>query len=362
MMGLVAVSACSTDKITPEDQVNRHQLQFTIPPIKSSATRSTSFSAFDQSQTFGTTAYQLADGKNWTDDCSEATKTGIDGKEISYQNGVWKAEDGSVYYWDDFSGSLTFLSWYPYDMTTKGLSINANTKDFNYTDWTMKNTAGYGYTKDNAGKYVRNTTDGSIDLLLAESYECTEANSGDGVLTQFVHQLCNVKFYAMLLDEPEDDEEFHITKVELSGIYTVADLQKAATPTVLTGIWDKYSDAKTYTYTPTSTSTIDLTYDADNKTETEIFPQTLMLPQSVLSNSSSSRVPKVTIYYKDKSGTSHTLQGALATNITSDLAAWQAGKSITYHIYISTKDYWIDFNASTDSWTEGTGTDIPIDA
>ncbi len=359
MMGLVAISACSTDKITPEDQVNKHQVQFTIPPIKSSATRSTSFSAFDKTQTFGTTAYQLADGKNWTDDCSGATKTGIDGKEISYQNDVWKAKDGSVYYWDDFSGSLTFLSWYPYDMTTKGLSINATTKDFNYSGWTMDNTAGYGYIKGTDGKYSRNTADGSIDLLLAESYECTEANSGDGVLTQFVHQLCNVKFYAMLLDEPTDNEEWHITKVELSDIYTKADLQKAATPTILTGIWGNYSVLETYTYTPSSP--IDLTYDADSKTETEIFPQTLMLPQSVLSVTGD-RTPIVTITYKDKSGTSHTLKGALATNITSDLAAWQAGKSITYHIYISTKDYYIDFDASTAEWTEFGNTDIPIDA
>lgn len=358
-LGLVALSACTTEKLTPDDQLSRHQIQFTVSPIKSSATRATTatFSAFDQKRTFGTSAYLLSSG-TWADNRADAELTAIAKEEISCNDGIWKAwKSQKSYYWGDFDGSLNFLSWSPYDLIDNGLSINAS-NNFTYTGWKVTNTPGYGYTKNNNGTY---TADSSKDLLLAESPDCTENNSSTGVLTQFVHQLCNVKLYAKLDNKPEDGETWSITKVDLTGIYTKADLLKAAvTGDNNDGVWGNQSD--TLTYTREFDEAIELTYSDDANAETEIFPQTLMIPQSVFSTTA--RVPKVKITVKitksDNTTQTKILQGVLASSVYATLIAWEPARSITYHIHISTKDEWIDFDASSYDWNYTDNTDINI--
>ena len=360
-LGLVALSACTTEKLTPDDQLARHQIQFTVSPIKSSATRATTatFSAFDQSRTFGTSAYLLSSG-NWSDNRAAATLTAIDEEKISCKDGIWKAwESQKSYYWGDFDGSLNFLSWSPYDLIDNGLSINAS-NNFTYSDWKVTNTPGYGY-QNNGGTY---TADSSIDLLLAESPDCTENNSSTGVLTQFVHQLCNVKLYAKLDNKPADGETWSITKVDLTGIYTKADLLKAAvTGDNNDGVWGNQSD--TLTYTREFAKAIKLTYsDSENANaaETEIFPQTLMIPQSVFSTTAREPKVKITVQIAKSDGTTKTkiLQGVLASSVYATLIAWEPARSITYHIHISTIDEWIDFDASSYDWTYTDNKDINI--
>ncbi len=348
------------------------EICFSLPPIKLSSKASSdrasgegapltraSFTAFDKTQTFGSSAYSLPSGKVWKNDAA-SSEVFIDKEEISYGGGQWKAwKSGRNYYWRHDNSSLSFLSWHPYDQMAGGLSIT-DAREFSYTGWTMSATAGWGYVKNSDGDYVRNTADGSVDLLLAKSLDRTSNDSSAGVLTEFVHQLCNVRFLATIMDEPTGGEEWHVTKVELSDIYTKANLLKAATPTVNTQIWGGHSDAVTYTY-DTSSSPIDLVY-TDPITEVEIFPQTLMLPQSVLyiGSGTGARAPKITITYNDQNGDAKTLSGYLATNTVTGLTTWLSGKSITYHIYISTRDYWIDFDADVEAWTDGTGQDIII--
>ena len=389
-IALVGLSACTETNLAPEKLEKGRHVSFLMAPIKNSQTRAEStVPTFSQDSTFGTTAFAIDAAKNWNtvtgssaSIASDISETNIKGLEISYQDGVWKSATGESYYWDDADKSgknLTFLSWSPYTfggtsttdlVTYTKLAISDATKDFTYSGWKMKNEPGYGYTYNSAtGTYDRNQKDGSVDLLLARSTDCNESNSAEtGVVTEFCHQLCNVKFKASILDEPDKDtngnyvQEWHITKVVLSGIYTQADLLQTATKTVYKSIWGNFdtSSASEYTY-DVSTSPIDLVYidpKSENYKETDIFPQTLMLPQSVLpssSTSATSRVPKITITYKDKSGTEQTMSGALATNSPNEtISAWLAGRSITYHVYITSKTYWIDFDvdASASKWTD----------
>ena len=346
------------------------EIRFSLSPIKVSSkaassgeeaplTRATT--SFDQTQVFGSSAYSLPAGKVWLDDAA-SSEVFIDKEKISYNNGQWKAwTSGKNYYWKHDNTSLSFLSWYPYDQLDDGKLGITDAKEFSYTGWTMTATPGYGYTKDSDGNYVRNTADGSVDLLLAKSPDRTENDSANGVLIEFVHQLSNVRVMASIVDDP-GTAKWKVTKVELSEIYTKANLLKAATTTVNTQIWGGHSDEKTYTY-DTSTSPIELVYTSP-ATEVEIFPKTLTLPQSVYTSSSSKRSPKITVTcnYTEtdaSSGTTtttvKTLTGVLSNDPAS--AAWRAGQSITYHISISTVDYWIDFDASASGWTEHTWPD-----
>ena len=391
---MVGLSACTETNLAPDQLRKDRQIRFITAPVKTTGTRAdyVTTTDFDKSQTFGTAAFQLADSKNWKDNAADATViSDINGKTVSYDNTakVWKISNES-YFWDDYEGyKLNFLSWSPASLcsgytagsasTATGLTIT-DAHDFSYTGWTMSATPGYGYTKDaTTGEYSRNTTDGSIDLLLAKSTDCTEDNSASGVLTRFVHQLCNVRVFATIMDDP-GSTKWEITKVELSDIYTKGNLLKAATvndsstataedPLYNTQIWGGHSDAATYTYTPAEA--IELKYTTPTATEVEIFPKTLMLPQSVLtvqstSSSSTTRSPKITVTCKctetDSSGSettsTKTLYGVLASNRTTDLTTWLAGQSIIYHIYISTVDYWIDFDASSSTWDNG---DAPAD-
>ena len=375
-IALVGLSACTETNLMPDGVHKGRQIQFTLSPIKTTQTRAATITAFDQSQTFGSTAYAIDTTVNksydWLNNSTDATVTAIEKKEISYQSGVWRSKDNTSYWWDDFAGKkLTFLSWNP--MTFSNTLVNSdnltikdqskttgsstvNYKDFNYPEWKVSATAGFGYTKDTDGNYIRKTDDGSVDLLLAKSADCTEKNSSNGVLTQFYHQLCNVKFLASIVDEPQNGEKWYVTKVELTDIYTQADLVKAATQDVYSGIWSGHTASSTYTY-DLSSSPIELKH-TDPATDQEIFPQTLMIPQSVFSENG--RTPTIKITYTNENNDSKTMAGALATNSQTDLTVWYAGKSITYHINISTMDYWIDFSASVESWTDGNGYQITI--
>lgn len=366
----VGLGACTSQRQGPEQPEKSRPLRFCISPIKASETRALSFTDFDRSQSFGTTAFSLDESLTWKDDYASSASTDITGKEVAYKDNVWKI-DGESYYWEDFEDKkLSFLSWTPYDLVTGcssavtgalsagsyagGLSISSTTKDFSYTGWTMTATPGYGFTKNSEGEYERNTADGSVDLLLAKSTDCSEVNSASGVLTQFTHQLCRVRITAMILDDaPASGNLWKITNVELSGVYTKANLLKAATPAVNTQIWGGHSDAASYTYTPVTAIVM------QPKTVTEIFPLTLMLPQTVYSTDTS-REPKVTITFTDSSDAVRTMSGVLSKNTTGSLNAWLAGKSITYHVHVSTAENYIDFDASTDSWDSGSGTDIVV--
>ena len=352
--------AGSCAKIETVTGTGEQEITYTLTPIKASTKATT---AFDKSQTFGSRVYKLEAGKTWRDNYADA-ELYIPDSQISYQSdGKWRVSSGQRYYWRHDNSSLTFLSWYPYDQLADGKLSITDAKEFSYTGWTMSATAGYGYTKDNAGNYSRNTSDGSVDLLLAKSTDRTSNDSAAGVKTDFVHQLCNIKVMATIMDDPGTNNKWEVTKVEISDIYTKANLQKAATTTVNTQIWGGHSDTATYSYTPTDP--IELVYTSPTATEVEIFPQTLMLPQSVLTTSSSAtRKPQITVTCKYTEGTTvttKTLTGLLASNTVTDLTVWLAGKSITYHIYLSTEDYWIDFDAKSSTWTDdGTGTDITI--
>ena len=384
-IALVGLSACTETNLAPEKLEKGRHVSFLMAPIKNSQTRAgTTTPTFSTDSTFGTTAFAIDASKNWntvtsssTSIVSDISTTDIVNLEISYQDGVWKSKTGESYYWDDADKSgknLTFLSWSPYDfggtsttdlVTSTKLAISDATKDFTYSGWKMKNEPGYGYTYNSAtGTYDRNQKDGSVDLLLAKSADCNEDNSSDGVLTQFIHQLCNVKFVAYIIDEPDKDsdgnyiQKWNITNVTLSDIYTQADLVKAATKPGDSGIWSNYSEIESYSYA----CTISLTYtdtQSEDFTPTVVFPQTLMLPQSVFSTSSSTRKPTVTITYTDENGKTQKMSGALETDASSNLIAWYAGKSITYRIGISTKDYPIEFSGSVNDW--GTGSSSTID-
>ncbi len=369
----------SCAKIETGTRSGDREITYTLPPIKTSTkagseasagtpvTKAAATTPFDKAQTFGSRAYKLDAGKNWLQNYSDG-EIFIPDNEISYQSdGNWRASSGQRYYWKRDGSSLTFLSWAPYNfggtgslVSSDNLTIDDTSREFTYTGWAMSATAGYGYTKDSDGNYIRNTADGSVDLLLAKSADRTVDNSSAGVLTEFVHQLCNVRVLATIMDEPTAGEEWHVTKVELSDIYTKANLLRGATTDIKTGIWGGWSDTATYTY-DTSSSPIELTY-TDPNTEVEIFPRTLMLPQSVLTvnSTSSTRSPKIKIYYNDENGDAKTLEGVLASNTVIDLTTWLAAKSITYHIYISTVDYWIDFDASATNWEDGTKQEIII--
>ena len=371
-IALVGLSACTETNLTPDAARTGRQVQFITAPMKTTPTRAATITAFDQTRTFGSTAYAIDESKSWSSNSTEATVTAIENKEIKYQNGVWRAWNSTTnasesYWWDDFAGKkLTFFSWYPMTFSTslvdsgsltitnqtKTIGSTVNYKDFNYPDWKVSATAGFGYTKDSDGNYIRNTSDGSVDLLLAKSVDCTEKTSSNGVVTEFCHQLCNVKFLASIADQPENGEEWHVTKVELSGIYTQADLVSTATQNENRGIWSGHEVAATYTYTPSSN--IDLEYTSP-VTYREIFPQTLMIPQSVAS--SSTRTPTVTITYLDENNNTKTISGSLATD---NVTAWYAGKSITYRISISTKEYPIEFSGSVIDWKTETQEDINI--
>ena len=358
--------ACVNNDVNPVENDKDLEITYTLSPVKVSTRANTT--AFDSTETFGSSAYLLDKGKKWEKNSSESSIF-IDKEKISYKKDKkkWKAWDsGKSYYWRKDGSSLTFLSWHPYEIFgDNGLSIDKTTGDFAYTGWEMKNTAGYGYTyNEKDSTFVRNTTDGSVDLLLAKTPDKTANDSPNGVRTDFVHQLCNVRVYASLLDDP-GEKKYKITKAELLYVYTKADLAKAATTEVKSGVWTNYSEKANYTYTPTTTIELEAPKVDGDKTiaiEKVIFPQTLMLPQSVLTTSTATPSVCIEVTYINEADYKVTVSGPLASNAVTHLTAWQPGKTIAYHIYIYSKEEYIEFDASTEEWKDGSETDIIVES
>lgn len=348
---LCAVS-CVKNEVSVTPLYNDNQIHFSPAPVRAHGTKADNSGKFSEMNTFGSCAWYLPNGKSWASDAKDGIGY-INPVEISYKGRYWKVWGNGTaekpeksYYWPE-TGSLTFYSWSPFGMLkgsnsdghcpdSRKLLTVSKEKGIEIANWPMENRAGYG-----------SGADACVDILLAQTTDCTKATSNGSVPVRFEHKLCQVEVLATLAVPLKTGEaKWKVTKVTLDNIYTKGSF--------VTNNWTSRSEAKSYVYTPTGGVEVD--YGA----KSQVFPLTMMMPQ-YLTKDTGVEKPKITIECTNGNGESKILSAYLHNDkISTSLSAWIHGKKITYQITLGEEDTFIEFGASAGDWGTGVDGDINV--
>ena len=368
---LILAASCVKNEVREVSIHGDGQILYNPAPLRSMTTKAdVQTTKFPTSSTFGSCAWYLPGDNKWDDHHAAAVTDQvvptlyIPKTEISYNlvipndfnSGVWRNNDKS-YYWP-MNGSLTFISWSPYELVDNpnfdvtpgdGVIING---------WEMKNTPGYGIkTQATAGK--SSETDPKVDILLSYTKDCTQNTANGKVLTKFSHLLCKVKVVATLAKPLETGENpWEVTSVILSDIYTKGDystyVKDESNKITLSKLWRNQSDRSSYEYKPTNPVSVKYG-EGGIGTGAVVFPETLFMPQFLTERveGNSTTLPMITIECKNGKGEKKTLKGLLFNKYASSLSVWNQGKSITYIVTLGDEDKYIDFDAKVEEndWT-----------
>ena len=345
------------------------QILYNPAPLRSMTTKAdVQMPPFPTTSTFGSCAWYLPGDNKWDDHhAAAATETVvptlyIEPSEISYDKDskVWRNK-GKTYYWP-MNGSLTFISWAPYNDSR--FSVNRE-EGFKITGWKMENKPGYGIVPTTSEGGV--TTDPkNVDILLSYTKDCTR-NTADGkVLTVFSHLLCKVKIVATLAKPlGEGEKPWEVTSVTLSNIYTKGDystyVKDESNKITLSRLWRKQSEPISYENKPKIS--VPVKYgEGGVGIGAVIFPETLFMPQFLKEREEGKPEtrPMITIECINGNGETKKLVGLLFNGNASSLEVWNQGKSITYVVTLGEEDTCIDFDAKVEEndWTYISGKDF----
>lgn len=362
---LILAASCVKNEVREVSIHGDGQILYNPAPLRSMTTKADVPPAFPTSSTFGSCAWYLPGDNKWDDHhAAAATATVvptpyIEQSVISCKEGQWKAWDSQkTYYWP-MNGSLTFISWAPYDLgkdagTETTFSVTRE-EGFKITNWKMENTPGYGIVVTTSEDGV--TTDPkNVDILLAQNKDCKKTADGK-VVPKFSHLLCKVKVEASLAKE---GNPWTITSVTLSNIYTKANYSTYVKDDVSKNkLWRDQDGLEDYVYPKTSGTSSSPTMTVTYVKKTVIFPETLFLPQFLdkRENGNSSTLPMITINCKNGAGENKKLTGLLFNRNASSLSVWNQGRSITYYVTLGEEDTFIDFDAKVEDndWSYSSG-------
>lgn len=369
---LILAASCVKNEVREVSIHGDGQILYNPAPLRPMTTKAdVSKPTFPTSSTFGSCAWYLPGDNKWDDHhAAAATATVvptlyIPTSEISCRNSQWKAWDSSKSYYWPMNGSLTFISWAPYNDSR--FSVD-RVEGFKITGWTMTNTPGYGIVVEPTPKGSVATTDPKVDILLSYTKDCTQNTAKGKVTTVFSHLLCKVKIVATLAKPlGEGEKPWEVTSVTLSNIYTKGDystyVKDESNKITLSKLWRNQSGISLYEYIPANPVLVKYGKDGIG-TGAVIFPETLFMPQFLTERAKgdSNTRPKITINCKNGKGEQKQLVGLLFNENASSLEVWNQGKSITYIVTLGDEDTDIDFDAKVENdWTYSSGDGFNVD-
>lgn len=368
---LILAASCVKNEVREVSIHGDGQILYNPAPLRPMTTKAdVQMPPFPTTSTFGSCAWYLPGDNKWDDHhAAAATATVvptpyIPTSEISNKEGQWKAWDsGKSYYWP-MNGSLTFISWAPYNDSR--FSVNRE-EGFKITGWTMEKTPGYGIvTKSSESGSSTTTTNPDVDILVSYTKDCTRNTANGKVTTMFSHLLCKVKIVATLAKPlGEGEKPWEITSVTLSNIYTKANYSTYVKDDVSKNkLWRDQDGLVDYVYPHTDGTSPSPTMKVTYGDKTVIFPETLFMPQFLdeREKGNSSTLPMITIECKNGAGEAKSLKGLLFNKNASSLSVWNQGRSITYYVTLGEEDTFIDFDAKVEEndWTYISGKDFNV--
>lgn len=283
--------------------------------------------------TFGVFAYALTENKTW--ESNPATDNVVmDNVEIKYQTDVWRANNGTKYYWpNDDETSISFFAYSPYSNGADGAL--GQTPTFDKIDG-IKLT---GYEHNDA------RCKNDVDFMIAtpqkdQKFKSNIENNGV-VKTQFAHQMTQVNFTIKKDAKIANDVNLYLTSVQLIDIQNKADFKSLPTPD-----WTLKEETHDYTIDfPTLIAGSEVGYTTDKvlTTTAENSTPVTMLPQT-LTGPSSTKVIKVIYRIKGTGVATETVERDIKFDVN-----WTENMKITYNLTINMNE--ITFAPTVDAWT-----------
>lgn len=329
------VPACVTNEmILPEEE--DQSIWYNPAPVRTRP-QTKAIEEFPTTSTFGSYAYWVPEGKTFDANKGDAdVVTFINNEKVSYQSNLWKGVN--TYYWPHY-GSLTFMSYSPYELSSRSTEFDFEcdkSTGISLTGFSLPNTIGYSDSKD--------------DILITDIVKDLKGSSAyytSGVPTVFKHRLCKVAVKASINNELDNAGDYiKITGITLKNIYTKGNY-------ALVGGWSSQSELETYSNTP-----LDVSLALE---PASVFEETLMIPQTTtVSDRGVGNEPILIVSYTTYIAGVQAKKEAVLKLYSGpgSLAAWEEGKLITYYISISTKDEYIEFSGSYNAWGDGGNDDI----
>lgn len=332
----VCLSSCFVDEKMAPDVVDAG-IWYNLAPVKEVVQTK---AIQEYAGSFGSYAFLFPTGMSYdTDKEDESVSKYIDNAKIEKVGDVWKCAS-QMYSWPT-SGSLTFFSYAPYELPSHAEFSCTAADGIKISNYVLPATVG--------------NTSAEYDILIADIAKDLTSNVNPGryftkgVPTLFKHKLSKVSIKAHLNNELGSGEYVRISSIQLFNIYRGGDF-----------------DGSKWVGLDNETDFSKITFEGDSGNLTleskTLFAPTLMMPQPT-SKSGRTEAPKIIVEYvvTRVGGVTETKTAELALyNGPASLAAWEMGKDIIYNISISTKDEYIEFNASYTPWEEVMNPDINV--
>lgn len=327
VLAAASLSSCFVNEKIALDAVDTG-IWYNLAPIKDEV-QTKAIQQYDG--TFGSYAFLFPEGMTYdTHKYDASVSEYIGNARIEKVGGVWKCAS-QMYSWPS-NGSLTFFSYAPYELSShSGFSCTA-AEGIKIPNYVLPATIG--------------NTESEYDILIADIAKDLTSNVNPGayftkgVPTLFRHKLSKVSIKAHLNNELETGEYVRITSIQIFNIYRGGDF-----------------DGNKWVGLDNETDFSEITLEGDTGNLTleskTLFAPTLMMPQPT-SKSDREEAPKIIVEYETRVlGATETKTAELDLyNGPASLAAWEMGKDIVYNISISTKDEYIEFDASYTDWTD----------
>lgn len=290
--------------------------------VSSTAAQTKATTAFPNTSTFMSSAYQLNSGQSWDSNYASSTwKFGPE--EVKYMGTYWSTD--KKHFWEDRK-TLTFFSYAPTSLSSLGMTISNEGVSVNAWDVTDVS------KKD---KLIL-VADIAKDKVKNESFA-----GFTGVPTHFRHKLSKVSIRLAKSTFSEADEKIFVTKLSIGSYYASADFKKGGT------------DAESWTNLQNLVIENELYKDDNGKLLSDAFwvLDNVMIPQTLTADS------YLTISYRSvKSGGTYD-EDTVTLYFMRDFRSgiWAIGTHVTYTLKVGVGMFPIQFEASADAWIPSPG-------
>lgn len=358
---LALCTACKDSKAVYDEDIQTQEdlirFQTAVGKQQSSKGLITS-SVYPDNVPFGSFAWALQKGQQWSADSAKSTRYITNGKVEKLVEGgsslnLWTTKD--VHYWPK-EGSLTFFSYSPY-AETSGIVSCSSADGIKVTDFDL----------------APDAPQWDVDFMVSKKVtDQNKVKAINGVPTVFGHKLSTVLFtvrldkddYAPYIDGSSSifsagSTRFFLQQISLMGIYSKA--------TYNAGNWSDYSNPITYDFYKRNTAdecmevlgwktgkqVCDYKSESNSDKSVIVMPQSLAKAKLVVkywtwTYSQESEVPSTKLLISD------------TVSINTKIPEWEMNKRYTYNIVFSLQDDEIEWAPYVESWLVEQN-DEPID-
>ena len=305
--------SCNSPQIEKEFPTNEEQVAI---GFKASFYQSRAIATLTEVQSNGFAVWGGYDGNNLFDYDNDGNPV-----KVTYNSSTQEWGYGTSKYWE-LDKQYTFFATYPYD------KYNGSVTNENGT---------YMVT-------IETPEDADTDYLTASAYaDPNSANFNPEVALQFTHLMTRVNIKVAQDFTTNENDDFTVTKVTLTGIKPNGNYQVTNAGTTSTGTWIMENATTSFERTFSETEQKTIRNQTDQILSVWGENGLLLIPQAITSASVKVRIDYLFSMYQSEE---EPKESSVEAYLPASADLWQSGKIITYSTIISNENN-ISFLAPT---------------